>query len=101
MTASHAIALPPGYRVADVLAFHGRDPERVAEQVDADGLRKGVLLGGVPTLLDIRFGDNLPKTRSGKIMRRLLRSIARGEPIVQDTSTLENPAILEQLSQAC
>lgn len=55
MTASHAIALPPGYRVADVLAFHGRDPERVAEQVDADGLRKGVLLGGVPTLLDIRF----------------------------------------------
>jgi len=55
MTAFHAIALPPGYRVADVLAFHGRDPERVAEQVDADGLRKGVLLGGVPTLLDIRF----------------------------------------------
>jgi DNA-3-methyladenine glycosylase II len=55
MTASHAIALPTGYRVADVLAFHGRDPERVAEQVDADGLRKGVLLGGVPTLFDIRF----------------------------------------------
>jgi DNA-3-methyladenine glycosylase II len=55
MTASHTIALPPGYRVADVLAFHGRDPERVAEQVNADGLRKGVLLGGVPTLFDIRF----------------------------------------------
>ena len=46
---------------------------------------------------DIRFADNLPKTRSGKIMRRLLRSIARGEEITQDTSTLENPAILEQL----
>ncbi len=48
---------------------------------------------------DIRFGDNLPKTRSGKIMRRLLRAIARGEAITQDTSTLENPAILQQLQQ--
>jgi acetyl-CoA synthetase len=46
---------------------------------------------------DIRFADNLPKTRSGKIMRRLLRSVARGEEITQDVSTLENPGILEQL----
>ena len=41
--------------------------------------------------------DNLPKTRSGKIMRRLLRAIARGEEITQDISTLENPAIVDQL----
>jgi len=40
---------------------------------------------------------DLPKTRSGKIMRRLLRSIARGEEISQDISTLENPAIVAQL----
>ncbi len=46
---------------------------------------------------DIRFADNLPKTRSGKIMRRLLRSLARGEEITQDVSTLENPGILDQL----
>ncbi len=46
---------------------------------------------------EIRFGDNLPKTRSGKIMRRLLRTLAEGEEITQDISTLENPAILEQL----
>jgi hypothetical protein len=46
---------------------------------------------------EIRLTDNLPKTRSGKIMRRLLRAVARGEPITQDMSTLENPAILEQL----
>ncbi len=46
---------------------------------------------------EIRLTDNLPKTRSGKIMRRLLRSIARGEEITQDVSTLENPAILEML----
>ncbi|MEE9928256.1 acetate--CoA ligase [Microvirgula aerodenitrificans] len=48
---------------------------------------------------DIRFGENLPKTRSGKIMRRLLRSIAKGEEITQDTSTLENPQILDQLQE--
>ena len=48
---------------------------------------------------DIRFGDNLPKTRSGKIMRRLLRSIARGEAVTQDISTLEKPAILAQLAE--
>ena len=56
-------------------------------------------IGPIAKPKDIRFGDNLPKTRSGKIMRRLLRSIARGEAITQDTSTLENPAILEQLAQ--
>ena len=47
---------------------------------------------------EIRFADNLPKTRSGKIMRRLLRSIAKGEEITQDISTLENPAIVAQLA---
>ncbi|MCE2678977.1 MAG: acetate--CoA ligase [Burkholderiales bacterium] len=58
----------------------------------------GKEIGPIAKPKDIRFGDNLPKTRSGKIMRRLLRSIAKGEAITQDTSTLENPAILEQLS---
>jgi len=47
---------------------------------------------------EIRFGDNLPKTRSGKIMRRLLRGLAKGEPPQGDVSTLENPSILDQLS---
>ena len=59
----------------------------------------GKEIGPIAKPKDIRFGDNLPKTRSGKIMRRLLRSIAKGETITQDTSTLENPAILEQLAQ--
>jgi acetyl-CoA synthetase len=54
-------------------------------------------IGPIAKPKDIRFGENLPKTRSGKIMRRLLRSLAKGEDITQDTSTLENPAILEQL----
>ena len=46
---------------------------------------------------DIRFADGLPKTRSGKIMRRLLRDIAKGAEITQDTSTLENEAVVLQL----
>lgn len=57
-------------------------------------------IGAIAKPEDIRFGDNLPKTRSGKIMRRLLRSIAKGEQITQDTSTLENPAILQQLQES-
>jgi acetyl-CoA synthetase len=68
----------------------------------ADELRAWVSkeIGPIAKPRDIRFGDNLPKTRSGKIMRRLLRSLAKGEAITQDVSTLENPAILEQLGES-
>jgi len=59
----------------------------------------GKEIGPIAKPDEIRFGDNLPKTRSGKIMRRLLRSLAKGEAITSDISTLENPAILEQLSE--
>ena len=59
----------------------------------------GKEIGPIAKPKDIRFGDNLPKTRSGKIMRRLLRSLAKGEAITQDISTLENPAILDQLGE--
>ena len=57
-------------------------------------------IGPIAKPKDIRFGENLPKTRSGKIMRRLLRAIAKGEAITQDISTLENPHILEQLARS-
>jgi len=60
----------------------------------------GKEIGPIAKPKEIRFGDNLPKTRSGKIMRRLLRVLAKGEEITQDVSTLENPAILEQLKLA-
>ena len=75
----------------------GEEAKQIATQ-----LRNWVAkeIGPIAKPKDIRFGDNLPKTRSGKIMRRLLRSIAKGEAITQDTSTLENPAILDQLTQA-
>ena len=70
----------------DVSALVKELRDWVAEQV-----------GAIAKPDDIRFADNLPKTRSGKIMRRLLKSVARGEEITQDVSTLENPAILDQL----
>jgi len=74
-------------------------PEGAAAARLIDELRRwvGEQLSPIAKPDDIRLTDNLPKTRSGKIMRRLLRSIARGEEITQDMSTLENPAILEQL----
>lgn len=54
-------------------------------------------IGAIAKPDDIRFADGLPKTRSGKIMRRLLRTIARGEEITSDTSTLENENVVLQL----
>jgi acetyl-CoA synthetase len=76
------------------------DPNKSREI--AEELRNWVskTIGPIAKPDEIRFGDNLPKTRSGKIMRRLLRAIANGEEISQDVSTLENPAILDQLKNA-
>ncbi|QNK67907.1 acetate--CoA ligase [Variovorax sp. PAMC26660] len=74
----------------------GEEAKQIANELRAWVAKE---IGPIAKPKDIRFGDNLPKTRSGKIMRRLLRSIAKGEEITQDTSTLENPAILEQLSE--
>ncbi|HTI46292.1 MAG TPA: acetate--CoA ligase [Casimicrobiaceae bacterium] len=75
----------------------GAEADQIAKQL-RDWVGKEI--GPIAKPKDIRFGDNLPKTRSGKIMRRLLRSIAKGEEIKQDVSTLENPAILDQLKQS-
>jgi acetyl-CoA synthetase len=72
------------------------DAKRIAKEL-RDWVGKEI--GPIAKPKDIRFGENLPKTRSGKIMRRLLRSLAKGEDITQDTSTLENPQILDQLKK--
>jgi len=74
----------------------GDEAKQIAKEL-RDWVAKEI--GPIAKPKDIRFGENLPKTRSGKIMRRLLRSLAKGEQITQDTSTLENPAILTQLDQ--
>jgi DNA-3-methyladenine glycosylase II len=56
-----AISLPPGYQAADVLAFHSRDAEGVAEQVTPGRIRKGVLLDGVPVLLDVTLAPDVAR----------------------------------------
>jgi acetyl-CoA synthetase len=74
-------------------------PQGAAAKALMDELRGwvGDQLSPIAKPDEIRLTDNLPKTRSGKIMRRLLRAVARGEEITQDMSTLENPGILDQL----
>ena len=75
----------------------GDEAKQIAKEL-RDWVAKEI--GPIAKPREIRFGDNLPKTRSGKIMRRLLRVLAKGEEITQDISTLENPAILDQLKEA-
>jgi acetyl-CoA synthetase len=90
-----------GEAVSAFVVLKQARPSGAEAQKIANDLRNWVAkeIGPIAKPKEIRFGDNLPKTRSGKIMRRLLRSIAKGEEITQDVSTLENPAILEQLKQ--
>ena len=92
----HAIK---GEAIVAFVVLKNERPEGEAAKVISDMLRDWVTkeIGAIAKPDEIRFGDNLPKTRSGKIMRRLLRTLAKGESITQDISTLENPAILDQL----
>ncbi|MGB8516982.1 MAG: acetate--CoA ligase [Gallionella sp.] len=89
-----------GEAVVAFVVLKGALPTDAAKAKElAETLRNwvGKEIGPIAKPDEIRFGENLPKTRSGKIMRRLLRGLAKGEEITQDISTLENPAILEQL----
>jgi acetyl-CoA synthetase len=91
-----------GEAVVAFVVLKGHRPADAAKAKEiVETLRNWVAkeIGPIAKPDEIRFGDNLPKTRSGKIMRRLLRAIAQGQEITQDTSTLENPAILEQLKE--
>ena len=93
---------PHAIKGESVIAFvllKGPRPEGDEAKQIATTLKNWVAheIGKIAQPDEIRFGENLPKTRSGKIMRRLLRSVAKGETITQDVSTLENPQILEQL----
>ena len=90
-----------GEAIVAFVVLKGARPSGDDAKKLANDLRNwvGKEIGPIAKPKEIRFGDNLPKTRSGKIMRRLLRTLAKGEEITQDVSTLENPAILEQLKQ--
>src|SRR6185312_5251772 len=88
-----------GESVFAYVVLRGARPQGAAAASLMEELRNwvGEQLSPIAKPDEIRFSDNLPKTRSGKIMRRLLRALARGEEITQDMSTLENPGILDQL----
>jgi acetyl-CoA synthetase len=88
-----------GEAVFAYVVLKGDRPENGIDEELTKELRNwvGEQIGPIAKPDDIRYSDNLPKTRSGKIMRRLLRTIAKGDEITQDTSTLENEAILLQL----
>jgi acetyl-CoA synthetase len=90
-----------GESIVAYVVLKGKRPEGEEAKAIVSQLRDwvGKEIGPIAKPDDIRFGDNLPKTRSGKIMRRLLRSLAKGEEITSDISTLDNPSILEQLKQ--
>jgi acetyl-CoA synthetase len=64
-----------------------------------DKLRKhvGHAIGAIAKPDDIHFAEALPKTRSGKIMRRILKEIASGKDVKGDTTTLEDFSILSKL----
>ena len=91
-----------GEAVVAFVVLKAATPEGEEAVATAKQLRDWVAkeIGPIAKPKEIRFGDNLPKTRSGKIMRRLLRVVAKGEEVTQDVSTLENPAILSQLTKA-
>ena len=82
-----AFVIPSGEVAADGgLALGAQLKAHVADEI-----------GKLARPAEIRVTPRLPKTRSGKIMRRLLRAIAAGDEIRQDTTTLEDPSILDEL----
>ena len=91
-----------GEAVVAFVVLKGPRPTGDAARLLAVELKNWVSheIGKIARPDEIRFGDDLPKTRSSKIMRRLLRSIARGEEITQDTSTLVNGEVIAQLREA-
>lgn len=77
-----------------------KNPENIAEELEFikevnEIIRKEI--GAIAKVDNFAFVPGLPKTRSGKVMRRILRAIAKGEEITQDTSTLENPQVVEEI----
>ena len=89
-----------GEAIVAFVMLKGKMPTGAEAEAIAKDLRNWVAkeVGPIAKPTDIRFGNNLPKTRSGKILRRLLRTVAEGKEITQDVSTLENPDVLKQFS---
>jgi len=104
VTEAAVVGRPHDIKGESIVAFvvlKGERPSKANAENVINDLKQWVSkeIGPIAKPDEIRFGDNLPKTRSGKIMRRLLRTLAKGEKVTTDISTLENPAILDQLGE--
>ncbi|WP_055075822.1 acetate--CoA ligase [Pseudanabaena sp. 'Roaring Creek'] len=95
------VGKPDELKGEDIFAFVILEGDRQPSEELAQELKKHVVaeIGAIARPSEIRFAEALPKTRSGKIMRRLLRSLASGQEITSDTSTLEDRSILDKLRE--
>lgn len=95
------VGKPDEVKGEDIFAFVILEGDRQPSDELAKELKKHVVaeIGAIARPSEIRFAEALPKTRSGKIMRRLLRSLAAGQEITSDTSTLEDRSILDKLRE--
>lgn len=96
------VGKPDEVKGQDIVAFVTLEGTHMPSDELAKELKQHVVqeIGAIARPGDIRFADALPKTRSGKIMRRLLRSLAAGEEVSGDTSTLEDRSVLEKLRES-
>lgn len=95
------VGRPDELKGEDVFAFVTLESSHQPSDELKTELRQHVVreIGAIARPTEIRFTDALPKTRSGKIMRRLLRALASGQEIQSDTSTLEDRSILDKLRE--
>jgi acetyl-CoA synthetase len=93
------VGRPDELKGEDIFAFVTLEGSSTPSDALKDELKKHVVgeIGAIARPGEIRFADALPKTRSGKIMRRLLRTLASGAEISGDTSTLEDRSVLDAL----
>jgi acetyl-CoA synthetase len=95
------VGKPDEIKGEDIVAFVTLEGNFTATDELKNELKQHVVqeIGAIARPGEIRFADALPKTRSGKIMRRLLRSLASGQEVSGDTSTLEDRSVLEKLRE--
>jgi len=96
------VGRPDDLKGQAIVAFVTPRSGMVADDALARELREHVVsqIGALARPEEIRFAEALPKTRSGKIMRRLLREVASGSTARGDTTTLEDQGVLEKLAQS-
>ena len=93
------VGKPDEVKGEEIFAFVTLEGDYSASDELEKALKQHVVkeIGAIARPGEIRFTDAMPKTRSGKIMRRLLRNLAAGEEVAGDTSTLEDRSVLDQL----